>query len=374
MSQTLAKPVEQVLATDDAKFESLRQAWKDIGLSTQPTNRKEAEASLKKVYEAAGLELPGKIVWCGSPLSQALARSITLDSEFLNCVIKQFWKNALNSAETDFKNNIAECFRNSMRLFDTASVKQQLFDAIKTDVRDIMQRHLSAGMHEKVRASVTDAVWDSAWKSVWEGVGDSIWHAVDQGMQKALEKRNKAHLEDSIKASLKNNVGECVKNRVWENAMDLAWANIRNGIGSQIRVQAWECLWKSLQTSVWENVATPIGEYVKGCGKDNAQASCYGQHDAYWLAFYAYFREVEGLTQETESISELLVLAKLAGWFAPHAKICWISERPTELQLDKMGRLHAAIGHALTYPDGWSLDALEGIVRPPMLRQPVCLT
>lgn len=368
MSQALAKPIEQGLTTD-AKFESLRQDWKDIGLSTQPTNHKEAEASLKKVYEAAGLEPPGKIVWCGSPLSLALARSITLDAEFLNCILKQFWKNALNSAETDFKNNIVDCFRNSMRLFDTASVKQQLFDAIKTDVMGIMRERVSAGMSERVRASVTDEVWSSAWKSVWEGVGDPIWRAVDRGMQKVIETRNRKHLEDSFRDSLKNIVGGCVKNRVWENAMDFAWANIRNSIGSQVRVQAWEGLWKSLQTSVWESVATPVGEYIKGCGKDNAQASCYGQHDAYWLAFYAYFREVEGLTQETESISGLLDLAKSAGWFVPHAKICWISERPTELQLDKMGRLHAATGHALTYPDGWSLDALEGIVRPPMLEQ-----
>jgi len=372
MSQALAKPIEQGSAAD-AKFESLRQVWKDIGLATQPINRKEAEASIKKVYEAAGLELPGKIVWCGSPLSLALARSITLDAEFLNCIVKQFWKNALNPAETDFKNNIAECFRNSMRLFDTASVKQQLFDAVKTDVMEVMKERLCTGMNEKVRASITDTVWDSAWKSVWESVGDSIWRAVDQGMQKALETRNKSHLENSVKASLKNSLGECVKSRVWERAMDLAWANIRNNIGSQIRVRAWEGLWKSLQTTVWESVAMPVGEYVKGCGKDNAQASCYGQHDAYWLAFYAYFREVEGLIHETESVSGLLDLAKSAGWFAPHARICWISERPTELRLDNMGRLHAAHGHALTYPDGWSLDAVEGIVRPPVARQPACL-
>ena len=371
MSHSIAKPVEQALSKD-ANFESLKQEWKNIAFSTQPANRKEAEAALKKVYASAGLEPPNKIVWCGSPFSQGLVRSIILDSEFLNCFIKQFWKNALNPAGTEFKNNFADCFRSSMRLFDTASVKQQLFDAIKADVRGIMQKRMSVGMSEKVRASATDAVWDSVWKSVWESTDDAIWHAVAQGMPKTLEANTKAPLETSIKASLKDCVGECVKSRVWENAMDLAWGNIRNSIGSQIRVQAWEGLWKSLQTTVWENIAVPIGEYVKGCGKDNAQANGYGQHDAYWLSFYAYFRQIEGLTQETETVAGLLDLAKSAGWFAPYSKICWISERPTVLRLDKMGRLHAPEGHALTYPDGWSLDAVEGIVRTPIVRQPAC--
>lgn len=365
--QPIAKPVEHVL-NKDVSFESVRQEWKNIGFSTQPANRKEAQAALRKVYAAAGLELPSKIVWCGSPFSQGLVRSIILDTEFLNCFIKQFWKNALNPSETEFKSNVAECFRSSMRLFDTASVKQQLFDAVKADVRSIMQKRVSAGMSEKVRASATDAVWDSVWKSVWESTDEAMGRAIDQGMQKTLEAKSKAPLDLGIKASLKDCVGECVKNRVWENSMDLAWGNIRNSIGSQIRVRAWEELWKSLQATVWENVAVPIGEYVKGCGKDNAQASGYGQHDAYWLSFYAYFREVEGLLLETETVSGLLDLAKSAGWFSPYSKICWISERPTELRLDKKERLHAADGPALIYPDGWSLDAVEGIVRTPIVR------
>ena len=364
MLQSIVKPVQQA-SVPEADFENFKQTWKTIGFSLQPASHNEAEAALKKAYAAAGLEAPRKIVWCGSPFSLGLARMILLDPEFLNSIFKSCCKNAINASGTDFKPNVADSFRSSMRLFDTAAVKQSLFDTIKSDVMLTMRGRVTDGMKEHVRASTTEAVWNSVWKSVWDSAGDPVWRAVESGMRRAVEMRDKTFLENSVKASLQDCIGDCVKSSVWENVMDQAWGNIRNGIGSQIRVRAWEGLWKTLQTSVWENVAMKIGEQIKACGNDSAQASGYGQHDAYWLAFYAYFREAEGLVAETEPVSGLLELAKSAGWFVPHARICWVCERPSELRLDQEGRLHAAEGPALAYPDGWNLYAKAGTVVPP---------
>jgi len=90
----------------------------------------------------------------------------------------------------------------------------------------------------------------------------------------------------------------------------------------------------------------------------------YGQHDAEWLAFYAYFAEVCGLREETKALDGLWELAKSAGWILPHQNVCWVSERPTVLLRDAEGRLDADGRHAIEYPDGWGVYAIHGTRLP----------
>jgi hypothetical protein len=48
----------------------------------------------------------------------------------------------------------------------------------------------------------------------------------------------------------------------------------------------------------------------------------------------------------------------------PHERVCWLSERPNILSIDDNGRLHAASGPALRYPDGWSYYSWKGVPVP----------
>ena len=48
-----------------------RDKWLNIGLCTEPANRKEAEKGIELAYNIAGLKKP-KIIWCLSPLSAGL--------------------------------------------------------------------------------------------------------------------------------------------------------------------------------------------------------------------------------------------------------------------------------------------------------------
>jgi hypothetical protein len=90
----------------------------------------------------------------------------------------------------------------------------------------------------------------------------------------------------------------------------------------------------------------------------------YGQHDANWLAFYAYLREVCGLEKQTAKLSGLTKLARSAGWAIPHEKICWVSERHQLLSRNALGRLHSITGPAVLYPDGWAIYAINGTIVP----------
>lgn len=341
-------------------YSGLRQKWARIGLTTQPAERPAAEAAIGKAYEAAGLELPNRIVWCSSPFSQGLVRAIVLDPQFAKEVVAGCWSHMLKPDNSGVRDDIKETFCNSMRLFDTNSIKQELITAVKSHVVFNMRDHVLRTMKDEVRVSMNQHVWDSVWQSVWQSTEDCIMQAVGDGLRKAAKMQDRSTFDTTVTEALKNCAGDSVKRAVWDSVMENAWTNIRNGAEGKARVSAWKNLWEVLQKPIWENIATPIGECVKACANDSAQASGYGQHDAYWLSFYAYFREVEGLAEETEQLIGLLDLAQTAGWFTPHAKLCWISERPNKLLLNDKGKLHSSDGPAVAYPDSWGIYATDG--------------
>jgi hypothetical protein len=98
--------------------------------------------------------------------------------------------------------------------------------------------------------------------------------------------------------------------------------------------------------------------------RDSIWKSIYGSHDAGWLAFYRYFHDVLGLTEETKKLNGLWELAQSAGWALPYENICWVSERHNILSRDDRGRLHSLTGPACAYPDGWKIYAVHGVRVP----------
>jgi len=80
------------------------------------------------------------------------------------------------------------------------------------------------------------------------------------------------------------------------------------------------------------------------------------------MAFYEYFRDACGLSEETKLLCGLCKICKSANWWLPHEKICWISERHNILNRDDSGRLHCESGPALGYPDGWFIWAIGGVI------------
>jgi hypothetical protein len=87
----------------------------------------------------------------------------------------------------------------------------------------------------------------------------------------------------------------------------------------------------------------------------------YGQHDSNWLGFYDFFCNECNLVTQTEKLEGLWLIAKNAGWFLPHEKICWISERHNVLHKNAKGQLHWDGSPALSYPDGFHLWFLNGV-------------
>lgn len=108
----------------------------------------------------------------------------------------------------------------------------------------------------------------------------------------------------------------------------------------------------------------------------------YGQHDANWLAFYEFFKDVCGLVEETESLTGLWEVAKASGWYLPYTSDdgkegrVWHCERQTALHLDDRGRMHCTTGPAISFEDGTKIYYIAGvhITKPHIVESPKDIT
>jgi hypothetical protein len=110
-------------------------------------------------------------------------------------------------------------------------------------------------------------------------------------------------------------------------------------------------------------------------GREGFRHATAGPHDLSWLSVGEYLRSVLGFKSDTEPLRGLLLLAANVGWLQPHARTCWLSERPHLLRCDANDRLHHANGPALRFADGFSVWAWRGIEVPrSIIEQPESIT
>jgi len=110
-------------------------------------------------------------------------------------------------------------------------------------------------------------------------------------------------------------------------------------------------------------------------GREGFRHAAAGPHELAWLSVCEYVRGVLGLKSDTEPLLGLLQCAANAGWLQPHARTCWLSERPHLLSADANDRLHHATGPALRFCDGFSVWAWRGVEVPRwLIEQPESIT
>jgi hypothetical protein len=133
-----------------------------------------------------------------------------------------------------------------------------------------------------------------------------------------------------------------------------------------------ESVWSSVMKTIVTQIPKSHDEIIKivkdigidalrTIARDTLSNSAYGQHEAGWLSFYDFFREVCGLMKETENLSGIMRVAKSAGWWLPYDTTCWICDRHEVVNRDDQGRLHHMDEAALRYPDNWKIYAIHGV-------------
>ncbi|MQY30528.1 DUF6745 domain-containing protein [Nocardia aurantia] len=160
---------------------------------------------------------------------------------------------------------------------------------------------------------------------------------------------------------------------VREDIRTLPWAAERRRLHDELGPAGWTELWHATGGHLWDTtrlltdrlragVVAAMLESGRYIDTDPAAAEAevrgllldavLGQHEAPWLAAF---------DDRAERLSGLAGVARAAGWWWPFEHVVVLCERPSRLLRDEAGRLHAADGPAVLFPDGFALHAWHGM-------------
>ena len=212
--------------------------------------------------------------------------------------------------------------------------------------------------NDSVRASVRDSVGDSVWASVWDSVRASVRDSVRDSVGASVGDSVRDSVRDSVWASVWDSVRASVRDSVGASV----WASVRASVRDSVRDSVGDSVGASVWASVWDSVRDSVGDSVG----DSLNRSCYGLHDASWLAFYQYFQEV--VEVDCSKLEGLWDCAKEGGWFIPFRNFVIISPKPLVVKTRPNTRgtlvLHADGEPALYYCDDFKIYANDGVRIP----------
>lgn len=108
--------------------------------------------------------------------------------------------------------------------------------------------------------------------------------------------------------------------------------------------------------------ASKLSSDIRKGIQEQLSNACYGAHDANWLGFYNFFLEQTHLTPLVQPLVPLMTIAAAGiGWFWPFESVVVVSPVPAELHMWNE-RLHNPDGPAISYTDGFSIYAMNGVI------------
>jgi hypothetical protein len=190
-----------------ARLPDWRERWIQIGTCTAPADRDMAERAIARMYRSVRLATP-RIVWCDSPLSQALTRAVVLSlraragTPLRNAILLPGWPMDWDGV-TVVRTTIGESVWSEVSALN-ASVSRAI-GPIQEELRHALDRfreHIGEGTIRSVRDSVWDSVWDRAWTEDWERTCHQRSDRVCRGIHEHLW----VDVVDSIWASVKESL------------------------------------------------------------------------------------------------------------------------------------------------------------------------
>lgn len=133
----MTEKITELTAEQQARFPEFVERWTNIGLCTEPADRKRAEAGIRLAYETVGLTAK-KIVWCSSPLAMALTRAVVVATgQVLDSVKASIGASNIKDKEA--------AFATAKKAVNAAIQKQtgnELWASVWTSVRDSLAGEL----------------------------------------------------------------------------------------------------------------------------------------------------------------------------------------------------------------------------------------
>ncbi|WP_236028728.1 DUF6745 domain-containing protein [Paractinoplanes lichenicola] len=156
-----------------------------------------------------------------------------------------------------------------------------------------------------------------------------------------------------------------IRTEPWAAARERASAALGPEGWAQLGAAAGRRSWELVMDRVAGRIRLRLGEDLTAdfpTARPRLLDAIYGQHDGVWLStFEAADRLHSGLMA---GLTGLAAVARHCGWWWAGARFAILTERPSLLARDNVGRLHRGEGPAIEYPDGYALWAWRGMPIP----------
>ncbi|MEV4345814.1 DUF6745 domain-containing protein [Actinoplanes sp. NPDC049596] len=302
----------QLTPAQEAMAAAIEDQWLAAALETTPADRSTAEAGVRQAYRSAGATPPERIFWLGSP--RAGAAAIALLSGAL----------PPTTSSSGVSSSAARSSAPSSAAVPTsgaASSGAQWPSWVAEVEAELRRQGWVPGelSGPSLRRRVRTEPWAAARKAVVEALGNDGW------------------------AQLSAAAGR----RSWPLVMDLVAGRVRSRLS------------EDLATDFPGDAARPLRRAVLD--------AIYGQHDGTWLATFEAADRLAPSAGLLAGLTGLALVSRQTGWWWVTERFAVLTERPTTLTRDNVGRLHRGEGPAMDFPDGYGLWAWRGMPIPPGL-------
>ncbi|WP_433370133.1 DUF6745 domain-containing protein [Actinoplanes sp. CA-142083] len=166
-----------------------------------------------------------------------------------------------------------------------------------------------------------------------------------------------------------------VRTEPWAAARDRAsrvlgtegWAQLSVAAGRRGWGLAMDRVAARLRQRLGDDLTADLPGDLGRAARSRLLDAIYGQHDGAWLATFDAADRVRPGAGLMEGLTGLAAVARSAGWWWAGSRFAVLTERPTLLARDNVGRLHRGEGPALEFPDGYALWAWRGMPIPAAL-------
>ncbi|WP_433824447.1 DUF6745 domain-containing protein [Actinoplanes sp. CA-015351] len=300
----------QLTHAHEAMASAIEDQWLAAAVQTGAAVRAEAEAGVREAYTLAGLPEPEKIYWLGSPRAGAAAAAILAVAPELGPQTAA----GLAGVSGGPAAGLAGVSGGPAAGLAGVSAGTAWLAEVHADLG---RQGWTPGepLGSSLRRQIRTEPWAAARKSAVEALGADGW------------------------AQLSAAAGR----RSWGLVMDLIAARLR------------------LRLS--EDLTGGLGDAGPAARRMVLDA-IYGQHDGTWLStFDAADRIIPGAGLMAP-LAGLAEVSRHAGWWWAYQNVAILTERPTLLDRDNVGRLHRGEGAAMEFPDGYGLWAWRGMPIP----------
>jgi hypothetical protein len=316
----------------EAMAAAIEDQWLAAAVQTGDAARAAAEDGVRDSYRLAGLEAPDRIYWFGSPRAGAAAVALLSGRVAFPGPAPADETSPTSTAAQSSVSGVAQSSA-------TSPAESSALGLVQSSAAGAAQAgaaaHSGPAWLVEVAAELRRQGWtpgETAGPSLRRRVRTEPWAAARQAAVEVLGSDGWAQLSAAA------------GRRSWALVMDL--------IAGRLRARLGEDLAADFPGDDGRAMRMPVLDAI------------YGQHDGTWLST---FEAADRLCPDAGLMSGLAGLAEVArnaGWWWANERVAVLTERPSALTRDNVGRLHRGEGAALEFPDGYGLWAWRGMPIP----------